>query len=150
MFSGDIDRNKFIDLNDVTLVYNDASSFVTGYKTTDVTGNNVTDLNDIIITYNNNTAFVSEHAPPGAEPAPEPVIQLPDAKTLTFENDAQRDKYELTRRLLQERKAVIEEKSTPNWGTKPPDGYQNRYNTPPYNSDKPNGNNLNGSTLFGD
>ncbi len=150
MFSGDIDRNSFIDLNDVALVYNDASSFVTGYKPTDVTGNNVTDLNDLIITYNNNTAFVTEHAPPGAEPSPEPVIQLPDAKTLTFENDAQKEKYELTKKLMQERKAVVEEKPAPNWSTRPPDGYQNIYNTPKYNSDKSKGNNLNGSSVFGE
>jgi len=62
-FSGDINQDGFTDLADITLVYNDATSFVTGYKITDVTGNNVTDLTDIVITYNNSSAFVSIQRP---------------------------------------------------------------------------------------
>ena len=56
----------------------------------------------------------------------------------------------MTKRLMQKRKTIIEEKPTPNCGTLPPDGYKNRYNTPQYNSDKSKGNNLSGSSLFGD
>ena len=62
--------------------------FSSSYRPTYVTGNNVTVLNDIIITYKNNTAFVNENAPPGSEPAPKPVMQLPYESTVTFENDA--------------------------------------------------------------
>ena len=50
---------------------------------------------------------------------------------------------------MPERKTEIEEKPAPNWGNRPPDGYQNRYNTPSYSSDNSKGKNLNGSSVFG-
>ncbi|MEO8665302.1 MAG: hypothetical protein ABI462_07385 [Ignavibacteria bacterium] len=63
MFGGDIDQNGIVNLNDITLVFNDATAFATGYVRTDVTGNNITDLNDIVLTYNNNINFVSVKKP---------------------------------------------------------------------------------------
>ncbi len=63
VFSGDVLQDGFVDLTDITLVYNDANTFVTGYKVSDVTGNNLTDLTDIVLTYNNSTAFVSIRKP---------------------------------------------------------------------------------------
>lgn len=63
MFSGDVNQNKFVDLTDVTLTYNDASAFVSGYKVTDVNGDNVTDLFDLLIVYNNSSAFVQAFEP---------------------------------------------------------------------------------------
>ncbi|MBK8552109.1 MAG: exo-alpha-sialidase [Ignavibacteria bacterium] len=125
MFSGDIEQNGFIDLNDVTFVYNDASAFVTGYVKTDVTGDNVTDLNDVLITYNNNADFVSVKRPPGAVPLPAPFIEQDDSQ-ITFENDAVRLKYESGKRHMEEMKNQEPEKITPNWGTNPPEGYQYR------------------------
>ncbi|MBK8553679.1 MAG: proprotein convertase P-domain-containing protein [Ignavibacteria bacterium] len=68
IYSGDINKNGFVDLTDITLDYNDVTAFVTGYVNTDVTGNNVTDLNDLLIVYNNSTNFVSEKLPPGILP----------------------------------------------------------------------------------
>ncbi len=63
VYGGDINQDGFVDLTDITLVYNDANSFVAGYKATDVTGDNLIDLTDILLTYNNNTAFVSVKKP---------------------------------------------------------------------------------------
>ena len=59
IFSGDVDQNGIVDLTDVLRVYNDASSFVSGYKVTDLTGDNLTDLTDLLIAYNNSAGFVS-------------------------------------------------------------------------------------------
>lgn len=59
VFSGDVQQDGFIDLTDITLVYNDAGTFATGYKVSDVTGDNLTDLTDIVLVYNNSAAFVS-------------------------------------------------------------------------------------------
>jgi len=67
IFSGDVNKDGFIDLSDVTSVYNDANAFVTGYKNSDVTGDNITDLTDLLFTYNNNTIFVAIKKPAGAE-----------------------------------------------------------------------------------
>lgn len=63
VYSGDVLQDGFVDLTDITLVYNDASAFVTGYKVSDVTGDNLTDLTDIVLTYNNSAAFVSIQRP---------------------------------------------------------------------------------------
>lgn len=59
VFSGDINQDGFIDLTDVILSYNDASSFITGYKSSDVNGDDVTDLTDMLLAYNNSNKFVS-------------------------------------------------------------------------------------------
>ncbi|MBK8552149.1 MAG: hypothetical protein IPL53_14235 [Ignavibacteria bacterium] len=62
-FGGDVNQDGFVDLTDITLVYNDAVTFVTGYKPADVTGDNLIDLTDIVLTYNNSAAFVSLQRP---------------------------------------------------------------------------------------
>ena len=58
IYSGDVNRDGFIDLTDITNVYNNSNSFVTGYVNSDVNGDNVTDLTDLVITYNNSVKFV--------------------------------------------------------------------------------------------
>ncbi len=58
IFSGDIDQNDLIDLNDVLLAFNDASAFIAGYVASDVNGDDLVDLTDIIITSNNSNNFV--------------------------------------------------------------------------------------------
>ena len=63
IYSGDINQDGFIALEDITLVFNDASAFVTGYVNTDVTGDNITDLSDLLITYNNSSDFVERKTP---------------------------------------------------------------------------------------
>jgi len=63
LYSGDVNKDSFIDLTDVIYIFNDAGSFVTGYKKSDLTGNNITDLADILICYNNSGNFVSVMRP---------------------------------------------------------------------------------------
>lgn len=128
MFGGDIDRNGFVDLSDVTAVYNDASSFVTGYKITDVTGDNITDLNDVVLTYNNSTNFVTVQRPAGAEPAPSPLIQPTDSRSRKFDNDAQRKKYEKGLQEMQKSAGTEVKKNVPNWNPMPTQEYLNKLN----------------------
>jgi len=59
IFSGDVNQDGNINLTDVISVYNNASLFLTGYKTTDVNGDNLTDLTDVIIANNNSIKFIS-------------------------------------------------------------------------------------------
>ncbi|HMS34997.1 MAG TPA: hypothetical protein PKC91_13025, partial [Ignavibacteria bacterium] len=63
VYSGDANQDGYINLTDVLKVYNDASSFVTGYESADVTGNKIVDLTDLLITYNNSANFVSLQRP---------------------------------------------------------------------------------------
>ena len=58
IYSGDVNQEGIVDLNDIVLTYNDANVFATGYKVTDLTGDNLTDLNDVILAYNNSAGFV--------------------------------------------------------------------------------------------
>ncbi|MBK8550714.1 MAG: hypothetical protein IPL53_06495 [Ignavibacteria bacterium] len=63
IYSGDVNQDRFIDLTDVTNVYNDANNFLTGYLKTDLTGDHIVDLTDLTITYNNSTNFVNSVLP---------------------------------------------------------------------------------------
>jgi hypothetical protein len=58
IFSGDVNQDGFVDLTDLTIVFNDANNFLTGYIVTDITGNGNTDLTDLTITFNNSNSFV--------------------------------------------------------------------------------------------
>ena len=62
-YGGDCSNDGNVDLADITLVYNDAVNFKTGYEVTDMTGNNISDLDDLILTYNNSLNFVNEVIP---------------------------------------------------------------------------------------
>lgn len=59
IYSGDVNHDGTIDLNDVLQIFNDANSFSTGYIVTDLTGDNIVDLNDVLIAFNNSVNFVS-------------------------------------------------------------------------------------------
>ena len=59
IYSGDVNQNGTIDLDDVLQINNDANIFTAGYVLTDVNGDNLSDLDDILISYNNSTEFVS-------------------------------------------------------------------------------------------
>ncbi|MCB0727806.1 MAG: S8 family serine peptidase [Ignavibacteriae bacterium] len=63
VYNGDVIENGIIELSDVLAVYNDASSFVTGYVDTDLNGDDLIDLIDILIVYNNSKNFVSVMKP---------------------------------------------------------------------------------------
>ncbi|HMR40151.1 MAG TPA: sialidase family protein [Ignavibacteria bacterium] len=114
-YSGDVDQNGIIDLGDLIIIYNDAINFVNGYEVSDLDGNLITDLTDLLYAYNNATSFVQVVRPPGAEPLPAPQMEE-DTKPLSFENDADRQKFELTQRLMELQKTDIAEKYVPDWG----------------------------------
>ena len=63
IYSGDVNQDGYVNLSDVILTYNDANTFVTGYKVSDVTGNNITDLSDVLLAYNNSNKFVAKISP---------------------------------------------------------------------------------------
>jgi len=63
IYSGDVNQDKNIDLNDLILISNDASVFTSGYVNTDVDGNKISDLSDKLITYNNSNKFVNVISP---------------------------------------------------------------------------------------
>ncbi|HMS34469.1 MAG TPA: FG-GAP-like repeat-containing protein [Ignavibacteria bacterium] len=59
IYSGDVNQDGTIDLNDVLSVYNAAAVFSSGYGVNDINGDSIVDLNDILIAYNNSAGFVS-------------------------------------------------------------------------------------------
>ena len=59
IYSGDVNQEGIIDLNDVLMIYNDANAFGSGYVVTDINGDSVVDLNDVLIAYNNSVGFVA-------------------------------------------------------------------------------------------
>lgn len=64
IYSGDVNQDGFVNLNDIILTLNNSSNFVNGYVITDLNGDNFTNLNDILIAYNNSNRFVSVITPP--------------------------------------------------------------------------------------
>ena len=63
IFSGDVNQDGNVDLNDIIIIFNDANIFTTGYKISDITGNEITDLSDVILAYNNSSNFVVKNIP---------------------------------------------------------------------------------------
>ena len=63
VYGGDVNQDGSTDLTDVTLIYNGANSFLTGYVVTDVTGDNAVDLTDVTLAYNNSAGFIAKVIP---------------------------------------------------------------------------------------
>lgn len=63
IFGSDINRDGLVDLTDITLIFNDASEFLSGYRQTDVDGDRNIDLSDLLIAYNNGFNFVTSVIP---------------------------------------------------------------------------------------
>lgn len=61
IYSGDVDNNNIIDLNDVLLTFNDANVFASGgcCLKTNVNGDANVDLSDVLVCFNNAGAFIS-------------------------------------------------------------------------------------------
>ncbi len=59
LYSGEINNDGFINLDDMLTIYNDAAAFKTGNIITDLTGDELVDLNDILIVFNNAGRFIS-------------------------------------------------------------------------------------------
>ena len=62
-YSGDVNQDGIIDLTDLTLTFNAASTYVNGYVATDVNGDTVVDLTDLVMAFNNSSSFVQKHTP---------------------------------------------------------------------------------------
>lgn len=63
IFGGDVKQDGFVDLDDNTLIENDAYNFVSGYVKTDVNGDNFVDIDDQTIADNNAYNFVTKATP---------------------------------------------------------------------------------------
>lgn len=59
IYSGDVNQDETIDLSDISIIYNEANLFVSGYVPSDVNGDDFVDLTDLTIAFNNAIAFVS-------------------------------------------------------------------------------------------
>ncbi|MBK8552642.1 MAG: hypothetical protein IPL53_16855 [Ignavibacteria bacterium] len=57
IYSGDCYSDGIIDLSDLIMTSNDASSFINGYVLTDIDGDNNVSLSDLVIAYNNSVNF---------------------------------------------------------------------------------------------
>ncbi len=62
-YSGDVNQDGSVTLNDLLDTYNSSSNFLNGYVVTDVNGDNTVDLSDLTIVYNNSASFVAKVTP---------------------------------------------------------------------------------------
>ncbi|HMQ70416.1 MAG TPA: hypothetical protein PKA90_15630 [Ignavibacteria bacterium] len=63
IYGGDDNRDGTVDLTDVVLVSNAATTFTNGYVQSDMNGDNITDLTDLVMTSNNAGEFVHKIKP---------------------------------------------------------------------------------------
>ena len=63
IYSGDINNDGFVNLEDILNASNAANNFSAGYYKEDVNGNNLVELNDILAIYNNAGKFVHKITP---------------------------------------------------------------------------------------
>lgn len=63
IYSGDVNIDGSIELSDILHTTNAANNFLTGYFTEDINGDQIADLSDISIVYNNASKFISRLRP---------------------------------------------------------------------------------------
>jgi len=63
MYSGDINRDGYIDLTDMLRIDNDAINLLTGYNDTDIDRDGIVDLSDLLFADNNASNFVVKRTP---------------------------------------------------------------------------------------
>lgn len=63
IYSGDVNQDGVIDLDDMVETYNASNAFSNGYVIQDCNGDSVADLSDVLIIFNNAQLFVSVIAP---------------------------------------------------------------------------------------
>ncbi|MBK8552556.1 MAG: hypothetical protein IPL53_16400 [Ignavibacteria bacterium] len=63
LYTGDVNQNGIVDLTDLIAVFNDATSFVSGYVATDLNCDNLVTLTDVLYDYNNVSLFVERKRP---------------------------------------------------------------------------------------
>lgn len=59
VFSGDVNKDGYIELSDLNQVYNSANDFIEGYVPEDINGDNVVELSDITLDFNNSIKFIN-------------------------------------------------------------------------------------------
>lgn len=94
MYSGDVDRDGFVDGFDLLRIDNDAALFLAGYVQTDLTGDNFVDGTDFAIADNNAALFVSVIDPPGAVPVYAPNVEELQKQLAIESNAAIREKIQ--------------------------------------------------------
>ena len=63
LYSGDVDQNGVIDLDDVVIIQNDANLFKIGNIGSDINGNGYVELSDLICAFNNSIDFIHKVTP---------------------------------------------------------------------------------------
>jgi len=63
IYSGDINQDGFTDSADMTPLDNDASNYLSGYRTPDINGDGTIDSGDMTFLDNNSTLYVARIAP---------------------------------------------------------------------------------------
>ncbi len=63
IYSGDVNQDGTIDLTDMSLIFNDALIFATGYLPTDLNGDSIVDVDDAVFVDNNAFNFISKITP---------------------------------------------------------------------------------------
>ena len=63
IYSGDLNNDGYVNLEDILICSNASASFPNGYFKEDINGDKIVDLNDVIIIYNNSGMFVSKAVP---------------------------------------------------------------------------------------
>ena len=65
IYTGDVNQDGLVDIQDVIQIYNDALNFVIGdVLITDLNGDYYVDVADLLLAYNNSTNFVTSISPP--------------------------------------------------------------------------------------
>lgn len=108
IYTCDCIRDSIIDGSDYSTVDNSAAAFTTGYVVNELTGDFFVDGTDLSICDNNTSNFVVRVAPPGGEPQPVPDI----AVQTEFNSDAEREKYDITLKLMKEAVNTIQERKS--------------------------------------
>lgn len=63
IYGGEVNKDGYVDMNDINIIYNDMANFSEGYSNSDVNGDSHVDLNDLSITFNNCVNFVISVTP---------------------------------------------------------------------------------------
>ncbi len=63
VYSGDMDRNKIIELEDQLIIFNDVNDFISGYDESDLNGDGIVDLIDLNLATKNSNIFIRSRHP---------------------------------------------------------------------------------------
>lgn len=83
LYGGDVNRDGFVDVSDLSLIDNDVNGFLSGYVVTDLNGDDFVDVTDLAIADNNSTAFVGRITPNS-----EPEVLVLHGISLADENNS--------------------------------------------------------------